>query len=249
MPKAISALCILFCSAHIFAQAGARSFDAASIKPSKASNDSSSWNSRLGYMVMRNQTLNACIRIAYGLKVDQITGGPKWLDSDRFDIEARAVGPAKDPELLAMLQTLLAERFQLKFHRGTKLVSGYALVVGKKGLKIHPVGASGPQRMNWGKGQVLAERVSMPKFAEALARMLGSPVEDKTGISAEFSFKFDWSPESARPAAEPGTGLPEAPAGRSLFTAIQEELGLTLSRTKAPIEVFMIDSAEKPTEN
>src|SRR5712671_6886644 len=156
-------------------------------------------------LVMRNQTLSACIRIAYGLKVDQITGGPKWLDSDRFDIEARAASPAKDPELLAMLRTLLAERFQLKFHRGTKLVSGYALVVGKKGLKIRAVEGNGGNRMNWGKGQVLAERVSMPKFADALARMLGSPVDDKTGVSGQFSFTFEWSPESARPAAEPGT--------------------------------------------
>src|SRR5260370_24176131 len=224
MTKAIAALCILLVSAQISAQTDAPSFDAASIKPSKESNDSSSWNSRLGYLVMRNQTLNACIRIAYGLKVDEISGGPKWLDSGRFDIEAKAAGPAKDPELLAMLQTLLAERFQLKLHRNTKLVSGYALVVGKKGLKIHPAEANGPQRMNWGKGQVLAERVSMPRFADAVARMLGSPVEDKTGISGEFSFKFEWAPESANSTAQPGTALAEA-SGRSLFSAIQEELG------------------------
>ena len=247
MRKVTLTLCLLSSSAQIFAQAAAPSFDAASIKPSKANDDSSSWNSRTGYLVMRNQTLNACIRIAYGLKVDQITGGPKWLDSDRFDIEARAASPAKDPELLVMLQTLLAERFQLKFHRGTKLVTSYTLVAGKKGLKIHPVEGNGGNRMNWGKGQVLAERVSMPQFAGALARMLGSPVEDKTGISGEFSFKFEWSPESAHP--QPGTAPAEAPAGRSLFTAIQEELGLALSPTKAPIEVFMIDGAEKPTEN
>src|SRR5262245_50616020 len=88
MSKAVLALCIVFTSARIIGQTAAPSFDAASIKPSKASSDSSTWNSRTGYLVMRNQTLSACIRIAYGLKADQITGGPKWLDSDRFDIEA-----------------------------------------------------------------------------------------------------------------------------------------------------------------
>jgi hypothetical protein len=113
MTRAIAAFGVLS-SAHTFAQSAAPSFDAASIKASNAKDESSSWNTRLGYLVMRNQTLNACIRIAYGLKVDQIAGGPKWLDSDRFDIEARATGPAKDPELLAMLQTLLAEGFRLK---------------------------------------------------------------------------------------------------------------------------------------
>ena len=196
---------------------------------------------------MKNQTLNACIRIAYGLKADQVTGGPKWLDSDRFNIEARATTPARDPELLTMLQTLLAERFQLKIHLDSKLVSGYDLAVAKKGLKIHPVEANGPQRMNWGKGQVLAERVSMARFADALARMLGSPVQDKTGLSGEFSFKFDWSPESQHSHADGGPA--ELPSGRSLFTAVQEELGLALNPTKAPIEIIVVDKAEKPSEN
>jgi uncharacterized protein (TIGR03435 family) len=101
--------------------------------------------------------------------------------------------------------------------------------------------------MNCGKGQVLAERVSMPKFADALARMLGFPVEDKTGVSGEFSFKFDWTPESKQPAA--AVAPAEAPAGRSLFSAVQEELGLALNPTRAPIDILIIDRAEQPTEN
>src|SRR5262245_23584766 len=126
MTKAIASLSLLFVTTQLAAQTAAPSFEAASLKPSNAKDDSSSWNSRPGYLVMRNQTLNALIRIAYDLKVDQVTGGPKWLDSDRFDVEARAAGPAKDPELLAMLQKVLAERFKVKFHRDTKLVPGYA---------------------------------------------------------------------------------------------------------------------------
>src|SRR5260370_42076842 len=114
MTKAIAALCILLVSAQISAQTAAPSFDAASIKPSKASNDSSSWNSRLGYLVMRNQTLNACIRIAYGLKVDQITGGTKGLDAELVDTSGEARGPAREPRALGSFQrplscTIIAE--------------------------------------------------------------------------------------------------------------------------------------------
>src|SRR5215831_12680635 len=127
MRAAISA--IVFCGTQIYGQTPLPTFEAASVKPNKSITESSSWHSRTGYLVMRNQTLNDLIRIAYQLKADQVTGGPKWLVSDRFDIEARASGPARDPELLVMLQTLLAERFQLKLHRDTKLVSGYALIV------------------------------------------------------------------------------------------------------------------------
>jgi uncharacterized protein (TIGR03435 family) len=242
MKKAMAMLCFASFPAQSVAQTAAPSFDAASIKPSRSNDEGSSWHSRPGYLVMKNQTLNACIQIAYGLKADQVTGGPKWLDSDRFDIESRATTPAKDPELLTMLQTLLAERFQLKIHRDSKLVSGYDLVVVKKGLKIRPVDGNGPRRMNWGKGQVLAESVSMASFAGALARMLGAPVQDKTGLSGEFGFKFDWSPESQHSHADAGPA--DLPSGRSLFTAVQEELGLALNPTKAQIEIVVVDKAE-----
>jgi uncharacterized protein (TIGR03435 family) len=108
-----------------------------------------------------------------------------------------------------MLQMLLAERFQLQLHRRTKLVSGYALAVAKNGLKIRAVEPSGPQRMNWGKGRLLAERASMGRFAEALSRMLGAPVGDNTGVSGEFSFKLEWTPESSQavPAGRNGCNL------------------------------------------
>jgi uncharacterized protein (TIGR03435 family) len=241
-------LCILFFSAHWFSQAATPAFEVASIKPSQAKDDSSSWNSRPGYLVMRNQTLRDCVRIAYQLKADEVSGGPKWLDWDRFDIEAKAAGPAKDPELLAMLQTLLTERFQLQLHRRTKLVPGYALAVAKSGLKIRAVEPSGPQRMNWGKGRLLAERASMGRFAEALSRMLGAPVVDTTGVSGEFSFKLEWTPESSQQAS-PGTLPAEIPSGPSLFTVLQQDLGLRLEPRKAPIDILMIDNAEKPTEN
>jgi uncharacterized protein (TIGR03435 family) len=249
MTKAIASLSLLLATVRVVAQTAAPSFEAASVKPGKANDDSSSWNSRPGYLVMRNQTLNALIRIAYDLKADQVTGGPKWLDSDRFDVEARAAGPAKDPELLAMLQTVLAERFQLKIHRDTKLVPGYAMVVAKGGLKVRPVEADGRPRMNWGRGRIIAERATMKRLAEALARMLGSPVVDTTGIPGEFSFKLEWAPENSPSTSLAGAAPTEAPIGASLFTVLQQDLGIRLEPRKAPIEVLVIERAEKPTEN
>src|SRR5262249_41327676 len=246
MTKAAVSVSLLLTTLQVVAQTAAPSFEAASIKPSDPKEDGSSWHSRPGYLVMRNQTLNGLIRIAYHLKADQVTGGPKWLDSDRFDLEARAAGPAKDPELLAMLQTVLAERFQLKFHRDTKLVPGYGMVVAKGGLKVHPVEANGKQRMNWGRGRLTAERATMKRLAEAVARMLGSPVVDTTGIAGEFSFKLEWTPESAPSTSIAGAPPAEAPIGPSLFTVLQQYVGLRLEPRKAPIDVLVIERAEKP---
>jgi len=247
MRAAISA--IVFCGTQIYGQTPLPTFEAASVKPNKSITESSSWHSRTGYLVMRNQTLNDLIRIAYQLKADQVTGGPKWLVSDRFDIEARASGPARDPELLVMLQTLLAERFQLKLHRDTKLVSGYALIVAKGGMKVRPVEGTGGQKMNWGRGRLVAERASMDKFAETLARMTGSPVVNSTGILGEFTFQLEWTPEPAQSSPVPGATTTEIPERPSLFSALQQELGLRLEPRKTSIEILTIDKAERPSEN
>ena len=247
MLKTIAAIGLLLILRDGLAQQSPSTFDAASIKPNKSASGSSSWNSRPGYLLMRNQTLIACMAIAYQLKADQITGGPKWVDSDRFDIEARAVGPAKDPELFVMLQALLADRFQLKFHRdGRKPRSGYGLVVGKNGLKIRPVDA-GPQRSNSSGGRLLAERVSMDKLAETLAIILRAPVSNVTNTSGVFSFELEWSPEATRLSTSPEAG--ETPTGPSLFSVLQDHLGLKLEARKESVELLVIDQAERPSEN
>jgi uncharacterized protein (TIGR03435 family) len=93
------------------------------------------------------------------------------------------------------------------------------------------------------------QRISMPKLADSLARQLGTPVVDMTDIKGRFSFTLEWAPENPRPAATPDGVLPEAPAGPSLFTVLAQELGLKLESKKLPIEMIVIDKAEKPTEN
>src|SRR5580658_5202762 len=134
--RALLAVLFLLQAARVFGQTAPPAFEAASIKPSKAEPGSSSGiPTRTGSISARNVTLKRCIRGAYDVQESQIVGGPKWVDEDRYDIDAKAAGPAGDHDLMAMLQSLLAERFKLAFHRETRQLPGYALVVGKSGLK------------------------------------------------------------------------------------------------------------------
>jgi len=240
---------IVFLTAPVWAQP-APAFDAASIKPNKSNDGNSSWHTRTGSIDMRNVSLRDLIEAAFHVKRYQISGGPGWMESDRFDVVARAPGPASDKELMAMLQTLLADRFQLAFHKESKLFPGYALVVAKKGFKltaVEDVGGHSTNSQSDNKRVHLAvQRSSMPRLAEWLANRLRAPVEDETGIPGVFNFELEWAPENPQ-AQKPEAELAET--GPSLFTALQEQLGLRLEGRKVPAEVLVIDRAELPSEN
>ena len=214
-------------------------FEVASVKLSREPEGSSTWDtSPAGSLRMRNQSLRDLIRIAYAVKDNQILGGPKWLGSDRYHIDAKAAGPAKDTEVMTMLRALLAERFKLTLHREAKVFPVYALVVAKPGLKIKPVEAGSSSKLNGRRGHLLAEGVSFAKLAQMLSSMVGDPVTDETGIPAVFNFTLDWVPDSA-------ADIP----GATIFTALQDQLGLRLDPRKTLSEVLVIDSAEKAEEN
>jgi uncharacterized protein (TIGR03435 family) len=226
-------------------------FESASIKPTRSTDPRSAYQTNDGHVSIHNKTLNECIRLAYNVKVAQLSGGPKWVDSERYDIEAKASGPADDPRLMAMLQTLLKERFRLEFHRETKMFPGYAIAVAKGGIKIRET-EPGPGHTDARRGSIGAQRITMVKFAEALSEMLAVPVIDATGAAGVFTFTLIWTPESA--ANRPGlsaddpepSALPNMPEGPSLFAAIQEQLGLKLEGRKGPMQVLVIDRAERP---
>ena len=226
-----------------------QTFEAASIKPSKARDDSTSWYSRLGYLVMKNQPLRRLVAIAYGLNEDQVSGGPKWVDSDRFDIEARAAEPAKDPELLLMLQRLLAERFQVAVHRENTSGPGYALVQLKSGLRVRPDESEGKSKWNTHRGEIVAERITMTRLAESLTRLLGAPVVDMTGAPGAYTFNLEWTPEQQHTAGSHEAPATDPPAGPSLFDVLSQKLGLRLENRKVAIEKLVIDRADKPSEN
>jgi uncharacterized protein (TIGR03435 family) len=219
-------------------------FEVASIKPSNAEAGSSGISSGNGRLTASNVTLKRCIMGAYAVGPNQVFGGPDWLDSDRFDILAKAEEPVGDHALMAMLQTLLAERFKLALHREARPISVYVLEIAKNGPKLEKGDGLGAKTSN-GRGNIVATNASMDRFAEILSRQMDLPVVNQTGLDGVFNVKLQWTPESATAKPPDGAALD----GPSVFTAIQEQLGLRLHAQKAPVEVLVIDHVERPSEN
>jgi uncharacterized protein (TIGR03435 family) len=251
----ICAVLVSFC-ATLFAQqaAGPPSFEAASIKPSQDPPGSvAGIFETTGRINAKNVTLKRCVRGAYEVPEPQVIGGPKWVDEDRYYIEAKATVPAGDHELMLMLQTLLADRFKLVLHREQRAIPGYRLVLGKGGLKAQ---ASAPDRGSVGhsrRGRIEAQGYTMAQLALHLAELLRQPVMDATGVAGKFDLNLEWTPDDmqAKPpsADQRPVNAPESVAGPSIFAALQEQLGLKLESGKVPAEVVVIDAAEKPSEN
>jgi uncharacterized protein (TIGR03435 family) len=218
-----------------------QAFEVASVKPDKSGSGAFSINSTPGgRLTATNVTLEMLMAAAYDVQDFQIVGGPNWLNSDRFDVEARAAGNPDFAQLRPLLRTLLADRFRLKVHRDLKDVSGYALLVGKSEPKLRQnAGDPGPQGSS-GRGRITDRKVSMSMFAKQLAAQLRQPVADRTGLRGDYDFKLEWSPG-------PTSSLSSESDSASLFTALQEQLGLRLGSAKVPVEVLVIDHAEKPT--
>jgi uncharacterized protein (TIGR03435 family) len=202
------------------------------------------------------------ITFAYDLRRHQLTGGPDWLDSARFDIVAKPERPVPDgPEgndlLRRMMQALLAERFGLVIHRETKEMPVYVLVLAKNGPKLTSAasGSRGPS-IRMGRGQLQAQKAKAQMLANLLSNQLGRNVIDRTGLTDDYDFKLEWTPDISQPPdpGEKGFGegpekAPTDPGGPSLFSAVQEQLGLKLEPQKGSVETVVIDRVEKPTEN
>lgn len=217
-------------------------FEVASIKPSNPDQLNAPSGIRTGHgrIAGNNVTLKRCIMGAYGLGPHLIAGGPDWLDSDRFEIVAKSEQPDDgDAELMQMLRTLMAERFKLAVHRETRTMPALSLEVAKNGPKLEKTGDGAAATRN-GRGLIDARVITMGRFAEVLSRQMDLPVVDTTGLKGAFNLKLEWAPESARDAMD---------SRPSLFTALQQQLGLRLRSRKMPIEILVIDHAEKPLEN
>jgi uncharacterized protein (TIGR03435 family) len=200
------------------------------------------------------------IQRAYGVKDYQISGGPAWLDdltASPYDIMARVPGDATPTaeQVASMLQALLADRFQLKIHRETREMPIYALTIGKGGSKLKESApdAKGTVGFLMGgvKARIRGSKMSTASLALSLTREAGRPVIDQTGLTGNYELTLEWIRDE--PQVLPGsTGSGAAPAdvsGPSLFTAIQEQLGLKLEGKKGPIEMLIVDRASKPSEN
>jgi len=218
-------------------------FEVASIKPTATKDGSFTFDFPPGGRFSgRNLTVHNLLRIAYALQDYQISGGPAWIASAGFDIQARAAeGELPREQVLQMVQVMLADRFHLAIHRETRQLPIYALVVGKNGPRLQAADNSvGPSKMM--KGQLIVRKMSMTSLASILAFDLKRPVMDETALNGEFAFTLEWTPSLSEPDAGPSSRP-------SLFTAVQEQLGLKLESTKGPVEVLVINHVEMPSEN
>jgi uncharacterized protein (TIGR03435 family) len=256
-------------SAPTASDAAAPVFEVAAIKLNNSGSGSSSSNTNNGRFTATNVSLKNLMQYeAYDIPASRILGGPKWLDSTRFDIEAKmddaeaAQLKALDYEhrriqAQAMFQQLLAERFQLKVHSETRELPVYALVVTKKGAKLQPAkditGNAGTSSNSHGSGvQFTATGQTVEQLAQSLAsaaaRDLGREVIDKTGIEGKFDVALNWTRDTAATSVA-GPDSTSQDSGPSIFTAIQEQLGLKLEPAKGPVRVLVIDHVEMPSEN
>jgi uncharacterized protein (TIGR03435 family) len=245
------------------AQTLPKEFDVATVKPN-AANDSRFMIRPLpgGRLTISGVPLKMLIMEAYDVRTFQVSGGLGWVSTERWDIEAKAEGVQGQlpiGQTLKMLQALITDRFHLEVHHETKEMTIYALVVGKNGSKLTPHTGEPPQptdRLRVRPGSLSAKQIGIAALVRQLTLQLGRQVIDKTGLAGQYDFTLEWAPE-------PGQGGPESiglppdarvaqPAesnGPSIFTAVQEQLGLRLDAQEGPVDIIVIDRAEKPDEN
>ena len=196
-------------------------------------------------------TLRNLIGMAHGVRGFQISGGPKWIDTDRFDIDARSViwDAANPPDQARMreeyrriterLRNLLADRFHLTFHAETREQPVYALVVAKGGSKLQEATESErPFIRRMGVGTLKGVASSVGMLIGNLSNELERRVIDKTGLTGTYDFELKW-----RPALSADTD------GATIFGALEEQLGLRLESEKGPVKILVVESAEKPSTN
>lgn len=232
-------------------------FDVASIKPNRTGSGSTNMRTSHGRLTASNVTVRMLIRSAFHVKDSQISGGPGWLDTERYDIVARTErAEISDDNLWFSLQPLLAERFGLQYHREIKQLPVYLLVIGKggPGLRNHSGDDQPTMRFTAGSGKAKLEatKTSMRRFADSLGGYIDRPVLDNTQLRGDYDFKLEWAQD------HPGENSPSmldslreevGLTGPSVFMAVQEQLGLKLQPTKGPVEILVVDGAEKVSAN
>ena len=245
----------LFPGVPLLAQTPPLAFDLASIHPSKPGQLDGSIKALPGGhgYTARNITAKLMISLMYKVPARQIRGGPDWLDTERWDVEARVDGSYSTDDLHTMYQNLLADRFQLKLHKEARKGNIFALTVEPSGSKLRP--DTSPQDysipMNGGFAHTRGVRVPMNYFTWWLGRVLqtdGRPVIDQTGLTGSYDFDLTF-----RPVLPPDASDDMLPAGvrdlPSIFTALREQLGLKLTPTKGTYYDLVIEQIEHPSAN
>ena len=237
-------------------------FEVATIKPAKPEERFSLLVNRSGMLNTTSTSLSDLLKFAYDLHPRQTTGGPAWLESEKFDVTGKpdTAGIPSINQLKMMVQGLLADRFELKFHRDKNELAVYAITIAKSGVKMtkdenNPNGlpgfGGGPRAFN-------VRNSTMAEWANVLqANILELPVVDQTGLgAARYDFILKWTPDAtqlSRLGPPPGGNAPPAAddpdAPPDLFLAFEQQLGLRLQSTRAPVDVLVIEHVEKPSAN
>jgi uncharacterized protein (TIGR03435 family) len=233
-------------------------FEVATVKPSKPDERGKGFRVQGRRFSTVNTTLTDLMTFAYGIQKRQIAGGPDWMTTDKFDVDAQpdGEGAPNDKQWKSMLGKLLADRFQLKFHHEQRELPVYALVVAKNGPKLtksqgDPNGL--PALFFRGLGVLPAANANMNDFAGLLqSAVLDRPVVNQTGLAGRYDFLLKWTPDESQfqdlgVKVPPPSNAPDAPP--NLFAAMQDELGLKLEPAKASVDVLVIDHVEKPSAN
>ena len=235
---------LIFVGALLAPAQGLPRFEVATVKR----NLSQEVNTRIeisgGRLTITNASLKTLIRNSWDLLSFQFAGGPNWLDTDMFDIQAITGSTEKitTERLRPLLRSLLADRFALKVHFETRETNVYALVPAKDGAKLKQDTSDIEPGINTSKfankGKMIGTREPISILATNLGNQLGRIVIDKTGLAGAYDWNLEWDPNASVDSALP-----------SLFTAVQEQLGLKLEAQKGPMQVLVIDSAEQPSDN
>jgi uncharacterized protein (TIGR03435 family) len=223
---------------------------------------------------VRGMPMHMIVREAFGVTNDQLLGEPDWVGSNRYDFDAK-VSPDDAPRLkqlsqterFAMLLPVLEDRCQLKFHHETRELNVYTLVTARSGPKLQPSRPAGDTAGPGPAGQpklpanadptgmlFTGHAVTMASIARMISRAVGSPVIDKTGLTGKYDYTLSFAPDESLRASLPSAGIgngapPQESDGPSIFTALQEQLGLKLEAHKEPMDVIVIDHIEQPAEN
>jgi len=235
-------------------------FEVATIKPHDPARREQIITLRGAEVITTNVTVHELINLAYWLHPKQLAGGPAWTESEKFDMAGKPDAPGQPnvDQMKMMIQKLLADRFQLKFHYEKRELPVYAIRLAKTGAKItksadDPKGIPGWFFGRSASGTALTFRNSpMSQFSALLQNSMDRPVVDESGLSERYDFTVTFTPDPAQAAllgGPPQAAADNPDAAPDLFTAFQQQLGLKLEPTKAPVDVMVIDKVEKPSEN
>jgi len=269
---ALLVMCAAVASTHALSAQAPPTFEVASIRRNTTPNQQGAGLAGPrpgGRFIANGVTLRRLVAGAYDW---QIVGGPPWLDDDRFDIDARASAEVPPNEMRMMLRSLLADRFKLVVHTESREQPIYVLSAARSDRRLGPKlqesdaacarearnfvpsvpggpPACGDFRMS--ARSLVARGMVMPTFAQLMRERVGRQVIDRTGLAGTYDLELKWSSDLGLQQSPAGAaGASElTPDGLSLFTALQEQLGLRLQPDRGPVDVVVIDSAEPPTPN